>query len=161
MRASAGAYPPLNVFRQGDDIVLITELPGIRKSALDIQVKANTIRIAGSKAVHYGDAAALHRRERLAGRFDRAITVPVEDADRVKAEYRDGILALYLPRAERDKPKSMDPLYTEYNIRHFARSFMLSNKIDQQKISAQLDDGVLTLTLKKAKEAMPRRIAIS
>ena len=162
MRASAGAYPPLNVFRQGDDIVLITELPGIRKSALDIQVKANTIRIASSKAVHYGDAAALHRRERLAGRFDRAITVPVEvDADRVKAEYRDGILALYLPRAERDKPKSMDPLYTEYNIRHFARSFTLSNKIDQQKISAQLDDGVLTLTLKKAKEAMPRRIAIS
>ena len=108
MRASAGAYPPFNVFRQGDDIVLITELPGIRKSALDIQVKANTIRIAGSKAVHYGDAAALHRRERLAGRFDRAITVPVEvDADRVKAEYRDGILALYLPRAERDKPKSI------------------------------------------------------
>jgi HSP20 family protein len=160
--SSSGAYPPLNVFRQGDDIVLITELPGIRKSALDIQVKANTIRIAGSKAVHYGDAAALHRRERLAGRFDRAITVPVEvDADRVKAEYRDGILALYLPRAERDKPKSMDPLYTEYNIRHFARSFTLSNKIDQQKISAQLDDGVLTLTLKKAKEAMPRRIAIS
>jgi HSP20 family protein len=160
--ASAGAYPPLNVFRQGDDIVLITELPGIRKSDLDIRVKGNTIRIAGSKAVHYGAAGALHRRERLAGRFDRAITLPVEvDADRVKAEYRDGILALYLPRAERDKPKSMDPLYTEYNIGHFARSFTLSNKIDQQQISAQLDDGVLTLTLKKAKEAMPRRIAIS
>ena len=53
----------------------------------------------------------------------------------------------------------MDPLYTEYNVGHFARSFTLSNKIDQQ-ISAQLQDGVLTLTLKKAKEAMPRRIAI-
>jgi HSP20 family protein len=106
--SSAGAYPPLNVFRKGDDIVLITELPGIRKSDLDIQVKGNTIRIAGSKAVQYGDNAALHRRERLAGRFDRAIAVPVEiDADRVKAEYRDGILALYLPRAERDKPKSI------------------------------------------------------
>jgi HSP20 family protein len=106
--SSAGAYPPLNVFRQGDDIVLITELPGIRKSDLDIQVKGNTIRIAGSKAVQYGEAAALHRRERLAGRFDRAITVPAEvDADQVKAEYRDGILALYLPHAERDKPKSI------------------------------------------------------
>jgi HSP20 family protein len=51
---------------------------------------------------------AVHRRERLAGSFDRAITVPVEiDADKIKAEYRDGILALYLPRAERDKPKSI------------------------------------------------------
>jgi HSP20 family protein len=56
----------------------------------------------------YGDPAALHSRERLAGRFDRAITVPVEiDAAHVKAECRDGILALYLPRAERDKPKSI------------------------------------------------------
>jgi len=56
--------------------------------------------------------------------------------------------------------EGLEPLYTEYNIGHFARSFTLSNKIDQQQISAQLDDGVLTLTLKKAKEAMPRRIAI-
>jgi HSP20 family protein len=43
----------------------------------------------------------------------------------------------------------------------FARAFTLSNKIDQQQITAQLDDGVLTLTLKKAKEAMPQKIAIN
>ena len=64
-------------------------------------------------------------------------------------------------RIDYSKYEGMDPLYTEYNIGHFARSFTLSKKIDQQQISAQLDDGVLTLTLKKAKEAMPRRIAIS
>jgi len=58
------------------------------------------------------------------------------------------------------KYEGLEPLYTEYNIGHFARSFTLSNKIDQQQISAQLDDGVLTLTLKKAKEALPRRIAV-
>ena len=58
------------------------------------------------------------------------------------------------------KYEGLEPLYTEYNIGHFARSFTLSNKIDQQQISAQLDDGVLTLTLKKAKDALPRRIAI-
>jgi HSP20 family protein len=106
--SGSGAYPPLNVFRKGDDVVVIAEVPGIRKSDLEIQVKGNTIRIAGGKTVQYGDTAALHRRERVAGRFDRAITVPVEiDADHVKAECRDGILALYLPRAERDKPKSI------------------------------------------------------
>jgi len=58
------------------------------------------------------------------------------------------------------KYEGLEPLYTEYNIGHFARSFTLSNKIDQQQISAQLDDGVLTLTLKKSKESLPRRIAI-
>jgi HSP20 family protein len=106
--SAAGAYPPLNVFRKGDDVVVIAEVPGIRKSDINVQVKGNTIRLSGRKAVQYGETAALHRRERGAGNFDRAITVPVEiDPDRVKAECRDGILALYLTRAERDKPKTI------------------------------------------------------
>jgi HSP20 family molecular chaperone IbpA len=76
------------VFRKGDDFVIITELPGINKSDLDIQVKDNAIRIAGTKTVNHTDKASLHRRERAAGRFDRAVTIPVRiDADRVKAEY--------------------------------------------------------------------------
>ena len=58
------------------------------------------------------------------------------------------------------KYDGMEPLYTEYNVGHFARSFTLSNKIDQQQISAKLEDGILTLTLKKAKEAIPRKISI-
>jgi HSP20 family protein len=58
------------------------------------------------------------------------------------------------------KYEGMDPVYTEYNVGHYARSFTLSNKIDQERISAQLDDGVLTLTLPKAKESQPRRISI-
>ncbi len=104
--SGTGAYPPINVFRKGDDFVVITEVPGIKKSDLEIQVKGNTIRVAGTKSVDYSEKASLHRRERLAGRFDRAITLPVEiDADQAKAECRDGILALFLPRAERDKPR--------------------------------------------------------
>jgi len=106
--SGGGAYPPLNVFRKGDDIVIITEVPGVRKEDLQVQVKGNTIRIAGRKSVQYGEQASVHRRERMAGNFDRAVSVPVEiDGDKVRAECRDGILALYLSRAERDKPKSI------------------------------------------------------
>ena len=54
----------------------------------------------------------------------------------------------------------MEPVYTEYNIGHYSRKFSLSSKIDQQKISAEMADGVLTLTLPKAEEAKPRRIKI-
>lgn len=58
------------------------------------------------------------------------------------------------------KYEGMDPVYTEYNVGHYTRSFTLSNKIDQGQISAQLDDGVLTLTLPKTKEMQPRKIQI-
>ena len=57
--------------------------------------------------------------------------------------------------------KDVEPVYTEYNIGHYARVFTLSNKIDRDAIAARVEDGLLTLTLPKAKEALPRRITIS
>ncbi len=54
----------------------------------------------------------------------------------------------------------MEPLYTEYNVGHFARTFSLPQVIDQNDIAASLSDGVLTLTLKKVQKARPRRIEI-
>lgn len=105
---SEGPYPPINVFQQGDDILAIIELPGIQKDSLQIQAKENTIRIAGKKSASYPDDVSVHRRERTFGEFDRTLSLPVGlDPDRIKAEYRDGILALHLPRLERDKPRTI------------------------------------------------------
>jgi HSP20 family protein len=103
-----GAYPPINVFQQGHDFVAIVELPGVGKGDLELQAKENTIRISGKKSVAYGDKVSVHRRERVAGNFDRTITVPVQiDPNGIKADLRDGILALYIPRAESDKPRAI------------------------------------------------------
>lgn len=107
--AAIGAYPPVNVFQQGDDLVAIVELPGVNKADLSIQAKENTIRIAGRKPIDYPENVSLHRRERLSGVFDRTIVVPMQiDPDRIQAEYKDGLLALLIPRAEKDKPRTIE-----------------------------------------------------
>jgi HSP20 family protein len=106
--AGTGAFPPINVFQQGDNLVAIIELAGVNKSDLDIQAKDDTIRISGKKEITYPEKVSLHRRERLTGTFDRTLTVPIQiDADRIKAEYRDGVLAVFIPRAETDKPRTI------------------------------------------------------
>jgi len=109
LTTSRGPFPPINVFQQGDNILAIMELPGINKDDLQIEAKANTIRVSGKKNVDYSDEASVHRRERVSGEFDRTLSLPVElDPNGIKAEYRDGLLALFLPRAESDKARSIE-----------------------------------------------------
>ena len=106
--SGAGAFPPINVFQQGHDFVAIVELPGVSKTDLELQAKDNTIRVTGKKSIDYGEKVSMHRRERVAGTFDRTITVPVQiDVDGIRAECSDGILALFIPRAASDKPHTI------------------------------------------------------
>jgi HSP20 family protein len=104
---SQGSFPPINVFQQGDDILAVIELPGVDTKDLQVQAKENTIRISGKKLISYPEGS-MHRRERVFGEFDRTLSLPVQlDPDGIKAEYRDGVLALFLPRTERDKPRTI------------------------------------------------------
>jgi len=64
-------------------------------------------------------------------------------------------------RLDFSKYDGLQPLYTEYNIGRYARSFRLSNKIDQEGISAELKDRVMTLVLPKAEKAKARKIEVS
>jgi HSP20 family protein len=96
------------VFQQGDNLVAILEVPGVSKDDLEIQAKDNAIRISGKKSFAYPEGVSVHRRERLSGTFDRTLTVPMQiHAEGIKAEYRDGVLALFIPRAEADKPRTV------------------------------------------------------
>jgi HSP20 family protein len=106
--SGAGAFPLVNVFSDGEDFVLVAEVPGVKKEDLEIQVRGDTLRIHGKKTIAHDDSASVHRRERTAGQFDRTLTLPAEiDAAKVSADYRDGVLTLRLPRAESAKPRTV------------------------------------------------------
>src|SRR3954462_8270522 len=93
-----------------------------------------------------------------------ALTVVMEmpgvDRKDLEVELKDDVLRVE-GRIDLSKYGGMEPVYTEYNVGHYTRSFALSDQVDQENIGAQLEDGVLTLTLPKVAEAKPRRIALT
>jgi HSP20 family protein len=88
------------------------------------------------------------------------LEMPGVERNNVTVRVEDGLLYVE-GRLDLTKYQGLQPLYTEYNIGHYSRSFQLSSKIDQTKIAAALNDGVLSLTLPKVEEAKPRVITIS
>ncbi len=105
---SRGVYPPVNIFENNDDLVLVAELPGVKKEDMNIEVKGNTIRLAGERKIKYGENVSYHRVERKSSKFDRTLRLPYNvEPDKVKAEYKDGLLVISLSRAESDKPKQI------------------------------------------------------
>ena len=95
---------------------------------------------------------------------DEALTVILEmpgvDKDKVDVKVENDVLTIE-GWIDFSRYEGLQPVYTEYNIGNYARSFQLSSKIDQDQISAELRDGVMTLILPKSERAKPRKISVS
>jgi HSP20 family protein len=86
--------------------------------------------------------------------------MPGVDKANIEIDVKEGVLTVQ-GRIDSGKYEELKPVYTEYNIGHYRRSFSISNKINQDKISAEMTDGVLKLALPKAEEVKPRKIAVA
>lgn len=89
-----------------------------------------------------------------------AMEVPGVDRKDIQIDLESGVLRVEA-KIDFGKYDGLEPIYSEYNVGHWSRAFTLSGMLDQSDIKATLDDGILTLTLPKSKEAQPRRIAIT
>jgi HSP20 family protein len=87
------------------------------------------------------------------------LEMPGVEKGNVNVRVEDGLLHVE-GRLDLSKYQGLQPLYTEYNVGHYSRSFQLSSKTDQGKIEAALKDGVLSLTLPKVEQAKPRTINV-
>jgi HSP20 family protein len=85
------------------------------------------------------------------------LEMPGVEKNNVDVRVEGGVLKVE-GRLDFSKYQGLQPLYTEYNVGHYFRSFQLSSKIDHSRIEAELKDGVLALTLPKVEEAKPRMI---
>lgn len=103
-------FPPLNVWRGEEGLVVAAEVPGFALEHLEITVHQNTLTIKGKREPEVAEPeVTYHRRERQHGAFARTLTLPFNaDPDSVTASAHNGILLITVPRPESDKPKRIE-----------------------------------------------------
>ena len=107
---SLGAWiPPVDIMEEKDRILLTAELPGFRESDVEVQMEGNVLTLRGERKFDSDvKKEGYHRVERAYGSFGRSFTLPtVVDTEKIKAEYKDGVLRVTLPKREEAKPKQI------------------------------------------------------
>ena len=101
--------PPVDIYENADHIVLKADLPGIDPKDVEIRVEDNTLYLKGERKFEQEvKEENYHRVERSYGAFARSFSLPNSiAAEKVVAEYKDGLLTLTMPKREEAKPKTI------------------------------------------------------
>jgi HSP20 family protein len=108
--ALGGSWAPsVDIYEQEGNLVLKAELPGIDPKDVDVRVENNVLTLRGERKLDTEvKKESYHRVERSYGAFSRSFTLPnVVDTDKIRAEFKDGVLRLVLPKKEEAKPKQI------------------------------------------------------
>lgn len=106
----SGWTPAIDLYEDKDNVQVKAELPGMTKEDIEVTLHEGTLSISGErKTERKVEKADVYRSERFFGRFQRTISLPTPvAADKVKAEYKDGVLTVTLPKTEEAKPKQIN-----------------------------------------------------
>ena len=102
--------PAVDIYEQDGNIVMKAELPGVDPKDVDVRLENNTLTLSGQRRLDSEvKQENYHRVERAYGTFTRSFTLPsVVDQGHIKAEYKDGVLKVTLPKREEAKPKQIN-----------------------------------------------------
>jgi len=101
-------FPAINVYDQGQALVMTAEAPGMKSGDFELTVLGDSLTVKGERKVEESEQERYYRRERPMGAFTRTVTLPTPvDTNSVKAEYRDGVLRVYMEKAEEAKAKKI------------------------------------------------------
>jgi len=105
--SGATSWPAIDLAEREDSVVVRAELPGMKAEDIDLQVRNNVLNISGEKADKTEEKGEnFYHVESRRGGFRRSIMLPSEvDAEKINAAYKDGILTVTLPKAEKAKPR--------------------------------------------------------
>ncbi|HJR76277.1 MAG TPA: Hsp20/alpha crystallin family protein [Nitrospiraceae bacterium] len=108
--ASADWAPVVDIVESEQGFVLLAELPGVHKNDVKISVQDGVLTLNGQREQDKEEKGVrYHRTERAYGRFARSFAVPESvDEQKLSAEFRDGVLKVHLPKAEKAKPRSVE-----------------------------------------------------
>ncbi len=101
--------PAVDIYEKNDSIVVKAELPGVDRNQISVEVKDGVLTLKGERKFEKEvKEENYHRIERSYGSFQRSFSLPVSvDQEKVKANYRDGVLEIELPKREAAKPKQI------------------------------------------------------
>jgi HSP20 family protein len=107
--SAAGVFPPLNVFRSQDGVVVRAEIPGVEPGDVTVTTEGRRLTISGERKVTEPANGSYHRRERPRGKFSRTVTLPDDiDSARTSAALRNGVLTLTIPQHEAAKRRRIE-----------------------------------------------------
>lgn len=104
-------YPLINLLEDKENLYIEALTPGVDPQSLNVTVLQNRLTLSGEKTRISAEVRpeAFHRNERASGKFIRTFDLPVEvNAEAIQAEYKNGLLIVTLPKAEKAKPKQIN-----------------------------------------------------
>lgn len=102
--------PPMDLAETEDELILTADLPGLSEDDVSIEIKDGLLRLTGERRdSRETEGRGYHRVERGFGRFSRTLTMPRGvDAERVSAEFHNGVLEVHIPKPEERKPHRVE-----------------------------------------------------